>query len=82
MNTNQYMKKLAAKSFAFWDVHLYLDTHPKDMQAMALRNRLEREYKAARNEYIEHCGPLTVTDVNCERWAENPWPWDIAGCDC
>ena len=73
MNTNhaELYKKLAAADFALWDMHLYLDTHPGDLNAAMLR----AEYEAA-------CGKLTAADAHGVEWLCDPWPWEKCGCDC
>ncbi len=72
------LKKLSTYSFATFDLHLYLDTHPNDKE---IAQKLE-DYRVKaielRNEFESKYGPLTISQDNANRWAwiQNPWPWE------
>ncbi len=69
-----------AMSFSAWELRLYLDTHPDDMQALELYKR----YCAAME-----CPSYACTftpegwNADCEdnrsgwSWINNPWPWEL-----
>lgn len=72
-------------SFAVDDVKLFLDTHPRDEEALEYL----RKYSCIRNEamkmYAEHYCPLTIDTAvySCENtwnWLDEPWPWQEGGC--
>lgn len=84
MNTNhaELCKKLAAADFALWDLHLYLDTHPGDLNAVGVCNKLQKNAAMLRAEYEAACGKLTAADGHGVEWLCDPWPWEKCGCDC
>ena len=47
---NKLLKKLSAAQFAVWELHLYLDTHPCDQNAVALCKKHEAEERKKREE--------------------------------
>ena len=76
------LKRLSAAQFTQWELHLYLDTHPSDLQALALFKKCEAKYRMLRNEFEEQYGPLSQFDAVGAEWLKDPWPWDIEGCGC
>ena len=77
------LKKLSAHQFSMWELHMYLDTHLNDPQAMASYKKHEREYRSLKAEYESEYGPLTPgQSVRGSDWIRDPWPWDIEGADC
>lgn len=75
------IQQLSAAQFAAWELHLYLDTHPSDMRAAALRNEYEKKAAKLREAYTEEYGPLTSTMGEGVEWLKNPWPWEAERCD-
>ena len=76
MNRDELLKKISEYSFASWELHIYLDTHPSDVAAiMRLKNYWKKaeEFKA---EYEKKYGPLTVKEGSGEIWLNDPWPWE------
>jgi len=65
-------KKLYALDFAALDLHLYLNTHPYDKDALAEYNKIIAEAKTARAEYEKHIGPLFA--FRCES-DDQKWSW-------
>ena len=64
-------------AFAAWEVRLYLDTHPDDVQARALLQQLVGDC----------CEPnyaTTFLNEECARWAwtDDPWPWNLEANRC
>ena len=58
-----------ARSFAAWEVRLYLDTHPEDASALALYRRL----------CAQECGGYACVPHERDRWSwiDDPWPWEL-----
>lgn len=42
------LRRLSAAQFTQWELHLYLDTHPSDLQALALFRKCDARYRALR----------------------------------
>lgn len=82
MRNNDLLKQLSATSFVMWDLHLYLDTHTCDTEAIALYNKYKEKYHALRDEFEENCWKLTSTKAQGVEWIKNPWPWEKESCDC
>lgn len=90
MNRDEMLKKLTALDFYVIDLHLYLNTHPTDRDAILKYNAVVKEANALRQEYQEQFGMLMAgsTASKCPwQWIEEPWPWqyqfnfDLAGDD-
>ncbi len=78
------LKRLQAAQFAAWEIHLFLDTHPKDEMALECFKKYTERYKELLKEYNERFGPLSADKNTNEKhwdWVENPWPWDNMECD-
>lgn len=73
------LRNLSSIQFALWELHLYLDTHPNDLEAVSLHEKYEMKFMNAKREYEERFGPLTPTVGEGVDWLTNPWPWDIKG---
>lgn len=83
MNQRETMlKKLSAYQFTLWEMHLYLDTHPWDLQMVEAHGRLTAKYMAMRTEFEEQFYPLTASKAQGFEWLKGPWPWEIEECGC
>ena len=71
------LRKLSTAQFALWELHLYLNTHPTDLDALALHEKYEVRYAALKREYEEKYGPLSPAVGEGISWLQNPWPWDV-----
>ncbi|MBQ4324604.1 MAG: spore coat protein CotJB [Clostridia bacterium] len=77
------MNHLQALSFAMQEALLYLDGHPDSTAAARYYNKVSTAYEAAKREYEEKYGPLSVgggTAANTNGrwlWVEGPWPWEV-----
>ena len=72
-------------SFAVDDILLYLDTHPRDQEALDYFYEHNKKRNQLLKEYAKYYGPLTVdTSVpSCSdrwNWINEPWPWQEGGC--
>jgi spore coat protein JB len=68
--------RLSAAQFAAWEMHVFLDTHPSNKEALALRDKYVRECAQLKREYEEKYGLLTFQSGSPNQWLANPWPWD------
>lgn len=75
------LRSLSAAQFALWELHLYLDTHANDMEALSLHEKYEVRYARLKQEYEASYGPLMPTKGEGLRWLNDPWPWDVQGGD-
>ncbi|MEE1139162.1 MAG: spore coat protein CotJB [Acutalibacteraceae bacterium] len=83
MNQREAMlKKLSACQFTLWEMHLYLDTHPWDLQMVEAHGRATARYKTLRTEYEEQFGALTASKAQGFEWLKGPWPWENEECGC
>ena len=68
-------------SFAMWDLNLYLNTHPTDVNAMRLFDQHRNSYKKAVENYESKFSALHVDCVNTKgnswEWNNSPWPWEV-----
>jgi spore coat protein JB len=82
LSRHQLMKLINESSFAQYDMLLYLDTHPMDMEAFAFYQKQTRIREDAMKRYAQQYGPLTMdlVDDTCSdswKWAMQPWPWEV-----
>ena len=59
-NKNEMLRKLSQTQFVLWEIHLYLDTHPWDLQMVEAHGKAEAKYKVLLNEYEDKFCPLTA----------------------
>ncbi len=70
------LKEVMALDFKLYDIQLYLNTHPDDIDAIECYKELVEEADIARKAYEEMYGPITARNaaVGCEwTWIKNPW---------
>jgi len=77
MNRDEMLRKLSALDFYAIDLHLYLNTHPDDAEAINKYNAVVTEANAMRKQYESMYGPLTANMASKVpwQWIQNPWPW-------
>lgn len=71
--------EMQALGFAVQELALYLDTHPKDREALELYRAYQKAHKKAMMEYSKRKGPLNhmeIDDANRYTWVDDPWPWE------
>lgn len=77
----EIMEQLQAVDFALVELTLYLDTHPKDTNAVAQFNDLAKQRKRIKREFESQFGPLQQfgnSYVDCPfNWKKAPWPWQV-----
>lgn len=78
MSRDELLKRLSAIDFYLIDLHLYLNTHPEDAEALKIYNEMIMEAKALREEYQQSYGMLLANNSTSKypwQWIDNPWPW-------
>ncbi len=78
---DKLLRTLSSVQFALWELHLYLNTHPNDLSALAMHEKYALKFRQLKKEYEENYGPLSPKSGEGIEWLKNPWPWDIGG-DC
>ena len=83
---NDLMNQIYQYSFAVDDVHLYLDTHPDDQEALNYYRTMRESQNEAVCAYEKQFGPLTADRVrDCDNywtWINDPWPWEGGAHRC
>ena len=72
--------ELQTAAFLIQELALYLDTHPKDKEALALYQAYQKAYHKAMMDYNENA-PIKhglPTQGDRYRWLDDPWPWEYA----
>lgn len=72
------MNAIKKYDFALYELNLYLDTHPKCMNALAYFKKYQDLRRKAAEEYTQKFGPVTADQTNTENgwsWVNDPWPW-------
>lgn len=78
MNREQLLKEIMAVDFTITDLHLYLNTHPCECQAVNLYNSYVQKSRSLRETFEKSFGPLnSLTSFSaCPfQWINPPWPW-------
>lgn len=73
--------QISAVSFSMLELHLFLDTQPNDVTAMALLNKHKAMREALVRQYENRYGPLNTFNVdenNRWQWIADPWPWEYS----
>ena len=81
MTREQLLQKITALDFYIIDIHLYLNTHPDDNEALMLYNECVTQVKQLREEYSNSYGMLLANNSTSKQpwqWIDNPWPWQKA----
>ena len=82
MDKCKLMREISAVSFAGWELHLYLDTHPCDEKALEMHRKYSERAMELKKEYEECFGPLTHYSGSGLDWIKDPWPWEYKECGC
>lgn len=80
VNRDELLKELTALDFVAVDLHLFLDTHPDNREALEVYNNVVSKANQLRRIYENHCGPLTPNSPSAYpwQWIEDPWPWQYS----
>lgn len=81
MSRDALLGKITALDFFITDLHLYLNTHPTDSEAVEMYNSCVVQVRQLREDYNRSFGMLLAN--NCVsstpwQWIDNPWPWQKA----
>ena len=82
MEKQKLMNWISMVSFSALDMAEYLDTHPRDTEAMDYYNHLMKLRNQAVRDYTSSYGPFVLDSFHPEDrwcWALQPWPWE-GGC--
>lgn len=93
MEQEMMLQKLMDLDFIAVDLGLYLNTHPRDTEAIAAYNQIVEAAETLRMKYETAYGPLCsfrsyANDPDQWQWKNNPWPWEatanpsLAGKEC
>ncbi len=77
MNRDEMLQRLSALDFYTLDLHLYLNTHPDDKEAIQKYNAVVKEAKTLREQYEQQYGLLSQFSPSRTpwQWIDDPWPW-------
>ena len=71
--------ELMALGFVIKELNLYLDTHPKDKDALMMLQSMNKLMAEGTEKYTRMYGPITISNIVSGdefTWINNPWPWD------
>jgi spore coat protein JB len=74
------LRQIQEMGFVQGDLHLYLDTHPCDQDALNDYNCATQELERLNNEYTAEFGSLSADGFHgCTEWnwIDSPWPWEM-----
>ncbi|WP_235069348.1 spore coat protein CotJB [Turicibacter sp. TJ11] len=79
MNQKQLLKQIQSVSLMAVDLHLFLDTHPTNKEALKDYEKISKQYHMLKKQYEEQFGPLLnfgqVSNFDKYNWTSEPWPW-------
>lgn len=73
------LKEIAALEFTVIELNLYLNTHPRDREALGVFNKTMARVKALKEAYDKNYGMITSQDSHSSypwEWLAEPWPWE------
>ena len=73
------LRRLSSVHFALVELNLFLDTHPKNQEALKAFKIYKEKFLALLTDYQARFGPITAKDGadNAEwAWIKGPWPWE------
>ncbi len=75
----ELMQVVRKYDFALYDLMLYLDTHPRCREAMALYREYREKRGEAVREYVACYGPIKALQSDTTKrwnWGDGPYPWE------
>jgi len=79
MNKSEIFRQIMALDFTAIDLHLYLNTHPMDQDALMKYNTCVTQCKILRTQYENLYGMISGLG-DCSpypwQWINEPWPWE------
>lgn len=80
LSRSQLLRGIQIACFALKEAQLFLDTHPKDKDALAYYQRYHSKKQQLSDEYSRRFGPLSLSDYDAAeetwQWVQGPWPWE------
>lgn len=76
MSKDKLLRRVSALGFAMYELRLFTDTHPNNIDAIEMLNSYQKKYEAVKDEYEKQYGPLTLNGYNSDEWLKDPWPWE------
>lgn len=78
INKKDLLKNITVLDFMMIDLHLYLNTHPNDRNALSNYNSLAVKANMLKQNYEQWFGPLTHGSCSSYpwQWINEPWPWE------
>lgn len=79
MSKFEMLKQITALGLATIDLHLYLNTHPMDQEALIKHNTFMMQSKMLKDNYERCYGMLSAHDSVSPypwQWIDEPWPWE------
>ena len=80
-NKAMLLRRIQVSDFALLEANLFLDTHPKDQDALAYYSKHLSLREKAMKEYVKKYGPLVASQYDggsTWRWVDGPWPCERA----
>ena len=78
-NREILLNKISKTGFVLGELHLFLNTHPTDIQALKHYEFYQQKHENFVKEYERIYGPLTPKlTSSCDKWnwIDGPWPWE------
>lgn len=78
-NQDMLLKRLQICDFVLTEVGLFLDTHPKDQDALAYYNKYLALQKETLQEYTQKYATVDRKMLHNDMkwdWVNDPWPWE------
>ncbi len=71
-------RRIDAYSFAAWELHLFLDSHPNNCEAAKKLDEYHNNIKTLTAEYESKYGSINLRSNQMSRWqwVNGPWPWE------
>ena len=79
MSRDALLREITILDFMALDLHLYLNTHPEDSEALEMYNDCITRSQELRQQYEADYGPLTAFRSSGQpgwTWNQEPWPWE------
>ncbi|OGX68639.1 MAG: cotJB protein [Paenibacillus sp. RIFOXYA1_FULL_44_5] len=77
----QLLNDLQTLDFVLFELDLYLDTHPDDLQSIKEYNQFAQKRKQVAGQFEHLYGPLLHGGQSYSHhpwsWVEAPWPWQV-----
>jgi len=79
MSKTAMEKELARISFSMDELRLFLDTHPRQREALSAFSQLRKRRESLLDSYEKAYGPMEAYRAGGTdkwNWVQNPWPWE------